>query len=259
MKKKPTEEYTISKLIIDGYFKKLKKVLACDVAVVGGGPAGLVCGYLLAKKGIKVALFERKASLGGGIWGGGMMFNTIIVQKEVRKLFNEFDINYEVVEGKYLVTSAPELVSGLSFAACKAGVEIFNFISVEDIVVKKKRVCGLVLNWTAVGMAGLHVDPLNIDAKYVVDATGHDCDVTKKLIERRGIKLNAGISIRGERYMNVELGEREVVANSKEIFPGLFVAGMAANAVFGGHRMGPIFGGMMASGEKVARLIMKKL
>ena len=37
------------------------------------------------------------------------------------------------------------------------------------------------------------------------------------------------------------------------------VAGMAANATAGGPRMGPIFGGMLLSGEKVAQLIIKRL
>jgi len=259
MKKKVTEEYMISKLIIDSYFNKLRKGLSCDVAVVGGGPSGLVCAYFLAKKGIKTALFERKASLGGGIWGGGMMFNTVVVQKELRRLYEEFNISYEIAEGKYLVTGTPELVSALSFAACKKGVEIFNFISAEDITVKKGTVCGLVLNWTSVEMAGLHVDPLSIDARYIVDATGHDCDVVKKLMKRRGVRLKETGDIYGEKFMNVELGEKEVVRNSKEIFPGLFVTGMAGNAVSGGHRMGPIFGGMMLSGEKVAKEIIKRL
>ena len=47
--------------------------------------------------------------------------------------------------------------------------------------------------------------------------------------------------------------------NTKEIFPGLFVSGMAANGVSGSFRMGPIFGGMLNSGKKVAELILKKL
>lgn len=257
--KKVTEEYMVSKLILDNYFKKLKRGLVCDVAIVGGGPSGLVCGYFLVKKGIRTVLFERKASLGGGIWGGGMMFNTVVVQRGLKRLYEEFNIGYEVVDGEYLVTSTPELVSALTLGACKAGVEIFNFISAEDISVKKGRVCGLVLNWTSVEMAGLHVDPITIDAEYVVDATGHDCDVVKSLMKRKGVRLKGSEDICGEGFMNVALGEKEVVENSKEVFPGLFVAGMAANTVFGGHRMGPIFGGMMLSGEKVARLIIKKL
>lgn len=39
---------------------------------------------------------------------------------------------------------------------------------------------------------------------------------------------------------------------TKEIYPGLYVCGMAASAVSGTPRMGPIFGGMLMSGKKVA-------
>jgi thiamine thiazole synthase len=59
--------------------------------------------------------------------------------------------------------------------------------------------------------------------------------------------------------MNPEEAERLTLENTKEVFPGLYVAGMACNATFGGPRMGPIFGGMLLSGEKVARLILKEL
>ena len=63
----------------------------------------------------------------------------------------------------------------------------------------------------------------------------------------------------GERSLNVELGEQTTVENTKEIYPGLFVSGMAANGVSGSFRMGPIFGGMLMSGKKAAELICEKL
>ena len=44
-----------------------------------------------------------------------------------------------------------------------------------------------------------------------------------------------------------------------EVCPGLYVAGMAVAALHGTPRMGPIFGGMLLSGEKVAKLITERL
>ncbi|MCK4331802.1 MAG: ribose 1,5-bisphosphate isomerase, partial [Dehalococcoidia bacterium] len=56
-----------------------------------------------------------------------------------------------------------------------------------------------------------------------------------------------------------EVGEKAIVENTKQVCPGLLVAGMAANAVFGSPRMGPIFGGMLLSGKKAAELAMDLL
>jgi len=72
------DEQVVTRAIIDRFTKKLTDHLDLDVAVVGGGPAGLIAAYYLAKNGRKVALFERKLSVGGGMWGGGMMFNEIV-------------------------------------------------------------------------------------------------------------------------------------------------------------------------------------
>ena len=52
-------EQIVSTGIIDSFFKKLKESLSVDVAIVGGGPSGLVAAYYLAKNGIKVSLYER--------------------------------------------------------------------------------------------------------------------------------------------------------------------------------------------------------
>ncbi|GAI12207.1 unnamed protein product, partial [marine sediment metagenome] len=47
--------------------------------------------------------------------------------------------------------------------------------------------------------------------------------------------------------------------NTKEVYPGLIVAGMAANAVCGTPRMGAIFGGMLLSGKRAAEVALEIL
>jgi len=61
----------------------------------------------------------------------------------------------------------------------------------------------------------------------------------------------------GEGPMDAAAGERFVVERVAEAFPGLRVTGMAVCATFGGPRMGPIFGGMLLSGKRVAPLILE--
>lgn len=254
------DEIKISKAIIQTYNDKLINSLDVDVAIAGGGPAGLVCAYYLAKAKKKVALFERKLSIGGGMWGGGMMFNEIVVQKEAKKILDEFGIGLRKYEKDYFLADSVESVSGLCFKAKKAGAQIFNLISAEDVMIRDKRVTGLVLNWTSVEMANLHVDPLTMKAKFVVDATGHAAEVVR-VLERKyphPLKTKTG-KILGEQPMWAEKAEKLTINNSKEVFPGLYITGMAANAVFGGPRMGPIFGGMLLSGEKVAKDLLKKI
>ena len=78
------DEVIISKAIIESYKDKLVNCLDVDVAIAGAGPAGLVCAYYLAKAGKRVVIFEKKLSIGGGMWGGGMLFNEIVVQEEAK-------------------------------------------------------------------------------------------------------------------------------------------------------------------------------
>ncbi|MBN1756290.1 thiazole biosynthesis protein [bacterium] len=254
------DEVIISEIIIKEYSRKLIRNLDLDVGIVGGGPAGLVAGYYLAQKGFKVALFERKLSIGGGMWGGGMMFNIIVVQENALPILQEFNINYHKYQDNYYWANAVEAVSTLTSKACQAGLEIFNLITVEDIMVDQNRVSGLVLNWSVVEMGKLHIDPLTIKTRYVIDATGHPSEVSRIVAGKSGISLDTeeGI-VSGEKSMNAEEGEHFVVDQTREVAPGLCVAGMCACAVSGGPRMGPIFGGMFLSGKKAAELIIPKL
>ena len=50
-----------------------------------------------------------------------------------------------------------------------------------------------------------------------------------------------------------------MVEKTGEVYPGLYVMGMAAATVYGIPRMGPTFGGMLFSGRKAAEQIIKKL
>jgi len=254
------DERIITQAIIDRYFTKLKENLSVDVATVGGGPSGLVCSYFLAKNGFKVTLFERKLSIGGGMWGGGMMFNEIVVQEEGKRILDEFEIRSQPYGNGYYTADSIEAVSTICSKTVKAGTTIFNLLSAEDLIIRENRVSGLVLNWTAVEMANLHVDPLTIQSKFVVDATGHATEVVAILQKKNDVKLFTETGkIVGERSLWAEAAERDTLANTREVFPGLYVAGMAANATFGSYRMGPIFGGMLLSGEKVGSLIAHEL
>ena len=55
--------------------------------------------------------------------------------------------------------------------------------------------------------------------------------------------------------MNACEGEDFVVERAGEVYPGLWVTGMSVCSAYGGPRMGPIFGGMLLSGKRVAKLI----
>ena len=254
------DEIVITRAIIERFTEKFLDCLDLEVAIVGGGVSGLVAGWKLAQLGRKVAIFERKLSIGGGMWGGGMMFNEIVVQPEAKPILDALEITSRPY-GDYYTSDAIEATTTLASKAVKAGARVFNLIHVEDVMVREGRVTGLVIIWTAVEMAGLHVDPMTIRAKHVVDCTGHDVEVIKVFLRKNqpvSIATASG-GIMGERSMWAEVGEKKTVEYTSEVYPGLWVAGMTATATLGTFRMGPIFGGMMLSGVRVAELIHERL
>ena len=246
-------ETEISRVITEEYFRKLTKHLENDVVIVGGGPAGLTAGYYLAKAGIKTIMLERKLSIGGGIWGGAAGFNVIATQDD--EVPSEFKINSRK-HGTLYVYDSIEFASALTYHAKQAGLEIFNLTEAEDVIIKSDAVEGVVVNHSAITIAKLHVDPFCIASKCVIDASGHPAEVVHMLLKRKPELLPKGIQ---EGFMDVEKAEAGVVERTGEIFPGLYTAGMSVCAVYGLPRMGPIFGGMLKSGKKVAQMIIEKL
>lgn len=255
----PLDETVITRAIVKTYTRKFLTYLDVDVAIVGGGPAGLVASYFLAKAGRKVAVYERKLSIGGGMWGGGMMFNEIVVQEEAKGILDLLGVRTEQYEPDYYTADAVEAVTTICSKAMKAGAKVFNCITVEDVVIRDNRIIGLVVTWSPVEMAGLHVDPLTLHAKSVIDATGHATEVLRVIERKADVRLFTETGkLAGERSMWAEKAEQLTIDNTREICPGVYVAGMSANAAFGGPRMGPIFGGMLLSGRKVAELILSR-
>lgn len=254
------DEVQVSRAILESYMADLSDYLATDVAIVGSGPAGLTAGYYLAKAGIKVAAFERKLSVGGGMWGGGAMFNKIVVQESGKEILDEFGIESQPYNDNYYVADSIESITSITLSAIRKGLKIFNLIHVEDLLLQKDEVAGLVIQWNPVRISGIHVDPIALRSKVTVDATGHDSEVVRNLQEKQGVQLNTETGqVMGEKPMWAAMGEKMVVEKTREVYPNLFVAGMCASAVFGTPRMGPIFGGMLASGKKVAELIESRL
>ncbi len=251
------DEVAISKTIVCTYHERLLDHIASDVIIVGAGPAGLVAGYFLAKSGAKVTVLEKRLSPGGGVWGGGMAMNVAVVQDEVLPLLDTFGIHSRPRRENLHAVDSIQLAAGLCWNALQAGVAVFNLTMVEDLCVHQGRVTGVVANRTNIGGV-LPVDPIVFSAKAVLDVTGHEAAAVQCL-RKRQLLTDAATAGKVEGPMDATAGELFVVEHAGEVFPGLWVAGMSVSATFGGPRMGPIFGGMLLSGKRVAEAIQATL
>ena len=246
-------EKDVTRAIVSEFAREFEDHIENDVIVVGAGPSGLVAAIEFAKQGQKTLVIESNNYLGGGFWIGGYLMNKVTVRAPAQTILDEIGAPYEqAAEGLY-VADGPHACSKLIAAACDAGVKILNMTKFDDVVLKKNRVCGTVINWTPVSAlprALTCVDPVAIESEFVVDATGHDAVVVRSL-EQRGL-----VDIKGFGAMYVEESEDAVVEHTSEVYPGLIVTGMATATTFGLPRMGPTFGGMLLSGKRAAEVTM---
>ena len=253
------DEATITRNIIEKAAKDWIDLSEVDVVVVGAGPSGLTAAYYLAKAGLKTVVFERKLSFGGGIGGGGMLFHKVVVQSPADQILREMGCKLEKVEENLFVADTSAMIAKLANSAIDAGAKVIFGVTVDDVIFRdgeKPQIVGVVVQWTAVIMSGIHVDPLGIKAKVVIDCTGHDAEVLS-VASRKIPELN--LFIRGEKSMWTTEAEKSTVEKTGEVCPGLYAAGMAVAALHNTPRMGPIFGGMLLSGKKIAELVIEKL
>ncbi len=243
-------EASITRAIVREFFGWFDDYITSDVVIVGGGPSGLVAGMDLAKKGFKTLIVEANNYLGGGFWIGGYLMNTLTFRSPAEEILTELGIPYKEVEKGLTVCDGPNACSKLISKACDAGVKILNMTKFDDVVHRHNRVEGVVINWTPVGALPRQitcVDPVSLECKVVIDATGHDAHVCRSL-ERRGL-----LKLKDFGPMDVNSSEEGVVEKTGEIYPGLIVTGMAVSSAYGIPRMGPTFAGMLFSGRKAAK------
>ncbi len=249
-------EVEITRAIANEFHEVLIDRADSDVIIIGAGPAGLTASRELSNMGYKVLVIEQNNYLGGGYWLGGYMMNPVTVREPAQKIWDELGVPYKkVAEGLY-ITPGPHAVSKLIAAACDAGVKFLNLTKFDDLVMKNGRVVGIVVNWMPVSALPRNitcVDPIALEAKVIIDASGHDSVAVKRLVDRGLVEW------KGMNPMHVNEGEEHVVHKTGEVFPGLVAAGMSVTETHGLARMGPTFGSMLFSGKRAAEIVAAKI
>ena len=252
----PVSEKEITRAIIEEFSKDFREYTQSDVIIIGGGPAGLMAGRELAKNKLKTLIIERNNYLGGGFWIGGYMMNKVTIRGPAQEILAELGVPYKEYNRGLYVADGPYACSKLISAACEAGVKIASLTTLDDLILKNNYVAGVVVNWTAVNALPKEIsclDPVGLEAKFVIDATGHDACAARKLAERGLMKIP------GFGAMCLDSSEDLVVEYTKEVHPGLIVCGMSVATVFGLPRMGPTFGAMLLSGKRAAEIALEKI
>jgi sulfide-dependent adenosine diphosphate thiazole synthase len=249
-------EKEITRTIATMFNETMAEYTDSDVIIIGAGPAGLTAGRDLASMGVRTLIIEQNNYIGGGYWVGGYMMNPVTVRAPAQKIWDELGVPYRKTREGLYATWGPHACSKLIAATCDAGVRFLQLTKFDDLVLKNKRVSGVVINWMPVSALPRNitcVDPVALESKIVIDASGHDSVAVKRLMDRGYVKW------KGMDPLWVEGSEDEVVNHTGEVFPGLIATGMSVTETHGLPRMGPTFGSMLLSGKKAAEIAIGKL
>jgi digeranylgeranylglycerophospholipid reductase len=154
-----------------------------DIAVVGGGPAGLSAAYAAAKSGAKVVLFEKDQSIAHNIRTSGVTWISEMERLDIPSKFYNPIQNYRFVSpsndvlitgnvSKSCVLDIRATYQHLAFLAAKEGAELMVKSNVIDVIKDGHRVAGIKAN-TPKGNLTVH-------STLVIDASGFNMSVARK-------------------------------------------------------------------------------
>jgi thiazole biosynthesis enzyme len=250
------QEKEITRTIATMFNETIAEYADSEVIIIGAGPAGLTAGRDLGKMGVRTLIIEQNNYIGGGYWVGGYMMNAVTIRAPAQKIWDELGVPYRKINEGLYASWGPHACSKLIAAACDAGVRFLQLTKFDDLILKNGHVGGVVVNWMPVSALPRNitcVDPVALESKIVIDASGHDSVAIKRLMDLGYVKW------KGMNPMWVEGSEDAVVNYTDEVFPGLIATGMSVTETHGLPRMGPTFGAMLLSGKKAAEVAIDKL
>ncbi|KAF8895498.1 thiazole biosynthetic enzyme [Infundibulicybe gibba] len=258
----PIEEAQVSRAMIKRYFTTMYERAISDVVIVGAGSAGLSAAWQLGTlhPDLKITIIEANVAPGGGAWLGGQLMTPMVIRKPAEQFLHRIGVPYED-EGDFVVVKHAALFTStlLSKVLMMPNVVMMNATAVEDLIIREdfrgqQRVAGVVTNWTLVALnhdTQSCMDPNTITAPVIISATGHDGPMgafSAKRLVSAGLLKELG-NMRG---LDMSRAEPAIVNSTREVAPGLIMAGMELSEHDGSNRMGPTFGAMIASGIKAA-------
>jgi digeranylgeranylglycerophospholipid reductase len=173
--------------------KKEEVVAKFDIAVVGGGPAGLSAAYAAAKNGAKVVLFEKDPSIAHNIRTSGVTWISEMERLGIPSKFYNPIQNYRFVSpcndvlirgnvARSCVLDIRGTYQHLAFLAAQEGVQLMVKSNVIDVIKDGNRVAGV--------KASTPKGKLSVHSSLVIDASGFSTTVARR----------AGIASEWKRY-----------------------------------------------------------